>query len=80
MDGKRCAGSESRDVADLRATREVARRGPGLVPDGVEVHLLPFPDLGEEGDEEESDANGQAPHEQAFQRLLTGKAAIPTNR
>ena len=28
------------DVADLRAAREVARRGPGLVPDGVEVHLL----------------------------------------
>jgi protein-tyrosine phosphatase len=62
-----------RDVADLRATREVARRGPGLVPDDVEVHLLPFPDLGEEGDEEESDADGQAPHEQAFQRLLTGE-------
>src|SRR6202020_3584347 len=54
-----------RDVADLRATREVARRGPGLVPDGVEVHLLPFPDLGNEGDEEESETDGQAPHEQA---------------
>ena len=24
----------------------MARRGPGLVPDGVEIHLLPFPDLG----------------------------------
>src|ERR1700738_2844613 len=33
------------DVADLRSTREVNRRGPGQVPDGVEVHLLPFPDL-----------------------------------
>jgi protein-tyrosine phosphatase len=58
------------DVADLRATREVTRRGPGLVPDGVEVHLLPFPDL---GDEEDSDADGQAPHEHAFQKLLTGE-------
>jgi protein-tyrosine phosphatase len=56
------------DVADLRATREVARRGPGLVPDGVEIHLLPFPDLGPE----ESDTDGQAPHEVAFQKLLTG--------
>lgn len=52
------------DVADLRATREVARRGPGRVPDGTEVHLLPFPDLGEESD-------GQAPHEHAFEQLLT---------
>jgi protein-tyrosine phosphatase len=58
------------DVADLRATREVTRRGPGLVPDGVEVHLLPFPDL---GDEEESDGDDQAPHEHAFQKLLTGE-------
>src|SRR3984885_10406965 len=56
------------DVADLRATREVARRGPGLVPDGVEIHLLPFPDLGAD----ESDTDGQAPHEVAFQKLLTG--------
>jgi protein-tyrosine phosphatase len=60
------------DVADLRARREVARRGPGLVPDGVEIHLLPFPDLGAE---EESDGDGQAPHEAAFQRLLTGEGA-----
>ena len=44
------------DVADLRARREVTRRGPGLVPDGVEIHLLPFPDLGAE----ESDTDGQA--------------------
>jgi protein-tyrosine phosphatase len=64
-----------RDVADLRATREVARRGPGLVPDGVEVHLLPFPDLGEEEGADESDTDGQAPHEQAFQRLLTGEGS-----
>ena len=64
-----------RDVADLRATREVARRGPGLVPDGVEVHLLPFPDLGEEGDSDESGTDDQAPHEHAFQRLLTGEGS-----
>jgi protein-tyrosine phosphatase len=57
------------DVADLRAAREVARRGPGLVPDGIEIHLLPFPDLGDEGGDDDSD--GQAPHEHAFQQLLT---------
>jgi protein-tyrosine phosphatase len=56
------------DVADLRAAREVARRGPGLVPDGVEIHLLPFPDL---GDEEPSDDD--APHETAFRRLFEGE-------
>ncbi len=61
------------DVADLRATREVARRGPGRVPDGVDVHLLPFPDLGDEGGEDEAETDGQAPHESAFQRLLTGE-------
>lgn len=59
------------DVADLRATREVARRGPGLVPDSVEIHLLPFPDLGED----EAGTDDQAPHEHAFQRLLTGEGA-----
>jgi protein-tyrosine phosphatase len=58
------------DVADLRASREVARRGPGLVPDGVEIHLLPFPDLAVE----EAQTNGRAPHEQAFERLLTGES------
>jgi protein-tyrosine phosphatase len=62
------------DVADLRARREVARRGPGLVPDGVEIHLLPFPDLGDKGGaQDDSDSDGQAPHEAAFQRLLTGE-------
>jgi protein-tyrosine phosphatase len=57
------------DVADLRASREVVRRGPGLVPDGVEIHLLPFPDL---SDDEQAD--GAAPHEEAFQRMLTGES------
>ena len=56
------------DIADLRANREVARRGPGLVPDGIEVHLLPFPDL---GDHEDND--GEAPHEHAFRRMLSGE-------
>ena len=61
------------DVADLRAKREVARRGPGLVPDGVEVHLLPVPDLSDQqGDDEQTD--GAAPHEEAFQRLLRGES------
>ena len=59
------------DVADLRAAREVARRGPGRVPNGTEIHLLPFPDLGDDGGSDESD-DGQAPHERAFRRLLTG--------
>jgi protein-tyrosine phosphatase len=54
------------DVADLRSPREVERRGPGQVPDGVVVHLLPFPDLAATSD--------QAPHEQAFQRMMSEKA------
>src|ERR1700749_4170894 len=55
------------DVADLRARLEVARRGPLLVPDGIEIHLLPLPDL---GDEEPSE--GDAPHETDFRRLFEG--------
>jgi protein-tyrosine phosphatase len=55
------------DVVDLRATREVARRGPGLVPDGIEIHLLPFPDLGDEVSNDDA-----APHETAFRRLFEG--------
>lgn len=61
------------DVADLRATREVARRGPGLVPDGVDVHLLPLPDLGDQNDGEPIDA--EAPHESAFRKLFEGPDA-----
>jgi protein-tyrosine phosphatase len=51
------------DVADLRSHQEVQRRGPGQVPDGVAVHLLPFhPD----------DTSGQdAPHESTFQRVMS---------
>lgn len=58
------------DVADLRAAREVARRGPGLVPDAVEIHLLPVPDLSDQPD----DGEAAAPHEEAFQRLLRGES------
>jgi protein-tyrosine phosphatase len=52
------------DVADLRSPREVERRGPGRVHDDVAIHLLPFPDLAE-------DAEGEAPHEHSFTRMLT---------
>jgi protein-tyrosine phosphatase len=61
------------DVADLRANREVARRGPGLVPNGIDVHLLPFPDLGDEGGDDEPN-DGEAPHESAFRKLFEGEA------
>ncbi|GAB2995603.1 tyrosine-protein phosphatase [Mycobacterium bourgelatii] len=54
------------DVADLRAAREVARRGPGRVPDGIEIHRLPFPDLGES----DSGTDEEAPHESAFKKLM----------
>jgi protein-tyrosine phosphatase len=51
------------DVADLRSPREVERRGAGAVPAGVEVHLLPFPDV--------SAVDGEAPHEASFQKMMT---------
>ena len=53
------------DVADLRSVREVERRGPGQVPDGVEIHLLPFHEL--------SVNQAEAPHETAFERMMTDK-------
>ena len=59
------------DVADLRAAREVARRGPGLVPDGVDIHLLPMPDLGDQETDVEPD--GEPPHEAAFRKLFEGE-------
>lgn len=55
------------DVADLRSSREVARRGPGQLPQGIEVHLLPFPDLAQD----DAGTDDTAPHEKAFRRLLT---------
>jgi protein-tyrosine phosphatase len=53
------------DVADLRSAREVERHGPGLVPDGVGVHLLHFHEL--------SAVDGEAPHEITFQKMMTEK-------
>jgi protein-tyrosine phosphatase len=53
------------DVADLRSPRELERRGPGQVPDGVAVHLLPFPDV--------SAVDGEAPHEATFQKMMSEK-------
>lgn len=58
------------DVADLRSPREVQRRGPGRVPDGVDVHLLPIPDLA--ADETNPDGS-EAPHEHAFRQLMEEK-------
>jgi protein-tyrosine phosphatase len=54
------------DVADLRSAVEVERHGGGLVPEGVDIHLLPFIDVVVTPD-------GEAPHEHAFQRLMTEK-------
>lgn len=54
------------DVADLRSPREVERHGSDLVPAGVDVHPLPFHDV-------VVTVDGDAPHEHAFQRLLTEK-------
>lgn len=57
------------DVADLRSRSEVLRHGPGLVPDGVDVHLLPIPDVAPE----DGNPDGEAPHEHAFKRLFEEK-------
>lgn len=54
------------DVADLRSRSEVRRHGPGLVPDGVSIHLLPIPDL----PPDDANPDGEAPHEHAFKRLF----------
>lgn len=53
------------DVADLRSAREVERHGPGAVPEGVQVHLLHFHEV--------SAVNSEAPHETAFQKMMTEK-------
>jgi protein-tyrosine phosphatase len=57
------------DVADLRSRSEVQRHGPGLVPDGVDIHLLPIPDLAPD----DVNPDGEAPHEHAFKRLFEEK-------
>lgn len=51
------------DVADLRSHREVQRWGPGLVPEGVEIHMLPF--------HFQDDSDQDAPHESTFQRVMS---------
>lgn len=61
------------DIADLRSRREVQRHGPGRVPVGVEIHLLPIPDIESDSDLQDADPDGAAPHEQAFKRLLEDK-------
>jgi protein-tyrosine phosphatase len=53
------------DVADLRSAREVERHGPGLVPAGVQVHLLHFHEV--------SAVDGAAPHEATFQKMMSEK-------
>jgi protein-tyrosine phosphatase len=53
------------DVADLRSAREVERHGPGLVPAGVEVHLLHFHEV--------APVDGEAPHETAFKKMMSEK-------
>ena len=55
------------DVADLRSPQELERRGGGAVPDGVTIHLLPFPDL--------SNTTAEAPHETSWQKMMTDKTA-----
>jgi protein-tyrosine phosphatase len=57
------------DVADLRSRTEVSRHGPGLVPDDVDIHLLPIPDLAPD----DGNPDGDAPHEHAFKRLFEEK-------
>jgi protein-tyrosine phosphatase len=53
------------DVADLRSGPELERHGKGLVPDSVTIHHLPFV--------ETIASDADAPHEHAFERMLTEK-------
>ncbi|MBO0879329.1 MAG: tyrosine-protein phosphatase [Mycobacterium sp.] len=61
------------DVADLRSPREVERRGPGQVPDNVDIHLLPIPDLAVDDTRSEGPDLSEAPHERAFRQLMANK-------
>ena len=54
------------DVADLRSPTEVERRGVGAVPDGVEVHNLPFPEV-----THAHDGAQEAPHESSWNKMMT---------
>jgi protein-tyrosine phosphatase len=57
------------DVADLRSAREVERHGVGAVPEGVHVHHLHFHEVSALP----SGEAGEAPHESAFQKMMTEK-------
>lgn len=57
------------DVADLRSPAELARRGPGAVPDDVVLHHLPFPEVSHT--HSDSDEPAEAPHETAWQKMMT---------
>lgn len=59
------AGYGVTDVADLRTLRELEKHGAGLVPNGIDIHHLPFIETTASDDE--------APHEYAFQRMMTEK-------
>jgi protein-tyrosine phosphatase len=61
------------DVADLRSPREVERRGPGRVPDGVDIHLLPIPDLAVDEAGSDGSERSTAPHEHALRQLIADK-------
>jgi protein-tyrosine phosphatase len=61
------------DVADLRSPREVERRGPGRVPDGVDIHLLPIPDLAVDETGSDGSDPSEAPNEHAFRQLMADK-------
>lgn len=65
--GRRLAELGIADIADLRSHREVQRRGPGHVPDGVQIHLLPF--------HFDDDSEQDAPHESTFQRVMSESPA-----
>lgn len=60
------------DVADLRSSAEAARRGPGQVPGGVEIHRLPIPDVAVDA------TDGDAPHEHAWRRAMAEKTGAET--
>lgn len=65
--GRRLVELGIANVADLRSHREVQRRGPGHVPSGVEIHLLPF--------HFDDDSEQDAPHESTFQRVMSESPA-----
>lgn len=53
-----------RDVADLRSSAELERRGAGAVPEDVVVHHLPFPEVSK------SHGEAKAPHEAGWQQMM----------